>query len=177
MGQNRSTQSIPKSLENSNRMYIIQDKNSKTFLLYLKLYKLILCQPFHSKDGNDVTETYCSEKEWQNPDVNIGQWINTNAQVLDFTFQLDVPLNEDNALYIAGLYTDYISWGGNPAYDYDYYMTGMNDLSKYEVLFKCVQEPTSTPAPSTVEPETINTFYVNGLDQEYFFNFSSRIFK
>ena len=123
-----------------------------------------MCQPLQSKDGNDVTETYCSEKEWINPDVvNIGSWVNTNAQVLDFTFQLEVPLNEDNAFYITGLYYDD---------DYETYMTEMEELSKYEVHFKCVKEPApTTPATTTVEPETTNTFYVNGLDQEYFINF------
>ena len=139
-----------------------------------------MCQPLHSKDGNDVTETYCSEKEWKNPDVNIGTWVNTNAQVLDFTFQLDVPIHSNNAMYIAGLYwysrypesygepgMDY--W--DPAYDYDYYMNELNESSKYEVHFKCVKEEEPTPEPTpeltTLEQSTTNSFYVNGLDQEY----------
>ena len=76
-----------------------------------------------------------------------------------------MPLREDNALYIAGLYFDYY----DPAYDYESYMTEMDELSKFEVHFKCVEDPTtSTPA----ESETTNTFFVNGLDQEYFINFN-----
>ena len=137
-----------------------------------------MCQSLHSKDGNDVTETFCSEKESKNPNVNIGSWVNTNAQVLDFTFQLDVPLHADNAYYLAYLTEDYAQYGGDPAYDYDIYMSELDDSSKYEIHFKCVKEPsTSTPAPATVEPETTNTFYVNGLDQEYFINFSLGISK
>ena len=129
-------------------------------------------QPLHSVDGNDVTETYCTERDWPGTNVKIGSWINTNAQNLDFTFQLDVPLHEDNALYIASLYIDVFDPQYYPEYDYETYMTEMNELSKYEVHFKCVEEPTkSTPAPSTVEPDTTNTFFVNGLDQEYFIIF------
>ena len=109
------------------------------------------CQPFHSKDGNDVTETYCSDQEWKNSDVNIGSWVNTNAQSLDFTFQLEVPLNEDNAMYIAGLYFDYADY--DPTYDYETYMTKMDELSKYEVHFKCVKEP--SPEPVSDNPITI----------------------
>ena len=112
-----------------------------------------MCQPLHSKDGNDVTETYCSEQESKNPNVNIGSWVNTNAQVLDFTFQLDVPLHYDNAMYIAGLYQDYAQYGGDPAYDYDLYMSEFDDLSKYEVHFKCVNEP--SPEPVSDSPITI----------------------
>ena len=112
-----------------------------------------LCQPLHSKDGNDVTETFCSEKESKNPNVNIGSWVNTNAQVLDFTFQLDVPLHADNAYYIAGLAEDYAQYGGDPAYDYDLYMSEFDDLSKYEIHFKCVKEP--SPEPVSGSPITI----------------------
>ena len=83
-----------------------------------------------------------------------------------------MPLREDNALYIAGLYFDYAEY--NPAYDYESYMTGMDELSKFEVQFKCVEDPTTwTPAPSTAESETMNTFFVNGLDQEYLINFNN----
>ena len=93
-------------------------------------------------------------------------WVNTNVQVLDFIFQLDVPLHGDNAFYIANLYFDYADY--NPTYDYETYMTGMDELSKYEVHFKCVKEPAiSTTVPTTVGPETTNTFFVNGLDKEY----------
>ena len=93
-------------------------------------------------------------------------WVNTNVQVLDFIFQLDVPLHWDNAFYIANLYIDYGDY--NPTYDYETYMTGMDELSKYEVHFKCVKEPaTSTTVPTTAELETTNTFFVNGLDKEY----------
>ena len=138
-----------------------------------------MCQPLHSKDGNDVTETYCSELEWKNPSVNIGSWINTNAQVLDFTFQLEVPLHSANAMYVAGLYfySRYPEAYGQPgedwdqAYDYDYYMNNLNEVSKYEVHFKCVKveepEPEPTPELTTVEQSIINSFYANGLDQEY----------
>ena len=78
-------------------------------------------------------------------------------------------------MYIAGLYFDYADY--NPSYDYETYMTEMNEQSKYEVHFKCVQEPTtSTPAPTTVDPETTNTFFVNGLDQEYLINFYEKNF-
>ena len=83
-------------------------------------------------------------------------------------------------MYIAGLYwysrypesygepgMDY--W--DPAYDYDYYMNELNESSKYEVHFKCmkVEEPTPEPTPelTTLEQSTTNSFYVNGLDQEY----------
>ena len=77
-----------------------------------------------------------------------------------------MPLREDNALYIAGLYFDYY----DPAYDYESYMTEMDELSKFEVHFKCVEYPTtSTPA----ESEATNTFFVNGLDQEYLINFNN----
>ena len=82
-------------------------------------------------------------------------------------------------MYIAFLYFDYADY--DPAYDYETYMTEMDELSKYEVHFKCVKEPTpessSTPAPSAVEPETTNTFHVNGLDQECLNTFTSRILK
>ena len=49
-------------------------------------------------------------------------------------------------------------------------MTGMEEWSKYEVHFKCVEaeEPTPEPTPelTTLEQSTINFFYVDGLDQE-----------
>ena len=115
-----------------------------------------MCQPLHSKDGSDVTETYCSERESKNPNVNIGSWVNTDVQVLDFTFQLDVPLHEGNAFYIANLYHDYAHYGGNPAidyYDYDLYMAEFDESSKYEIHFKCVKEP--SPEPISDSPLTI----------------------
>ena len=60
------------------------------------------------------------------------------------------------------------------AYDYDYYMAQMDEMNKFEVHFKCVKveepiaEPTSEPTSelTTLEPTT-NSFYLNGLDQEY----------
>ena len=152
----------------------------------------ILYQPVHSKDGNDVTETYCSEKAERNPTWNpsgthlmLGSWINTNAQVLDFLFELNVPLSTDNAYMLAGLYL-YAYYGApygayDQEYDYDYYMAGMEQWSKYEVHFKCVKEKEPNPehefttvtipywewtATATEQP-IINSFYVNGLDQEY----------
>ena len=120
-----------------------------------------MCQPLHSKDGNDVTETYCSEQESKNPNVNIGSWVNTNAKVLDFTFQLDVPLHSDNAMHISGLYfySRYPEWYGEPgdywdeADDYDFYMDELIESSKYEIHFKCVKEP--SPGPVSDSPITI----------------------
>ena len=60
------------------------------------------------------------------------------------------------------------------AYDYDYYMAKMDEMNKFEVHFKCIKdeeqtaEPTSEPTSelTTLEPTT-NSFYLNGLDQEY----------
>ena len=91
---------------------------------------------------------------------------------------MEVPLHSANAMYIAGLYfySRYPEAYGEPgeypqAYDYDYYMNELNEASKYEVHFKCVKveepEPEPTPELTTVEQSTINSFYVNGLDQEY----------
>ena len=97
----------------------------------------------------------------------MGSWVNTNAQVLDFTFQLDVPLHADNAMYIAGLYFDYADY--DPTYDYETYMSEMDEMSKYEVHFKCVKAEEPTPEPTaeiTTMEQTTNSFYVNGLDQE-----------
>ena len=94
-----------------------------------------------------VTESYCSDKEWKNPGVSIGSWVNTNAQVLDFEFHLEVPLHEDNALYVAGLY--YYSGEDYPEYDYPYdydaYMADMAELNKFELHFKCVKVEESIP--------------------------------
>ena len=50
----------------------------------------------------------------------------------------------------------------------------MDEMNKFEVHFKCmkVEEPTPEPTPdptaelTTLEPTT-NSFYLNGLDQEY----------
>ena len=60
------------------------------------------------------------------------------------------------------------------AYDYDYYMAKMDEMNKFEVHFKCIKdeeqtaEPTSEPTLdlTTLEPTT-NSFYLNGLEQEY----------
>ena len=66
-------------------------------------------------------------------------------------------------------------------YNYYYYYNSYEDwlqTASIELHLKCSDgskliglEPTSTPAPATVEPETTNTFFVNGLDQEYLINF------
>ena len=83
--------------------------------------------------------------------VALGSWVSTNAQVLDFTFQLDVPFNADKALLIGNLYFEYAQY--DPNYDYDTYMTEMDDMSKYEIHFKCMKEP--TPEPTQESPITI----------------------
>ena len=99
-----------------------------------------------------------------------------------------MPLREDNAYYLAGLYFfsqykdgtkefpfdhlgDDYEWNDyDQTYDYDYYMTEMEGWSKYEVHFKCVEAEEPTPEPATelttLEQSTINSFYVDGLDQE-----------
>ena len=143
--------------------------------IFCCLFK-ILYQPFPS----GKTESYCSDKEDINAGVAVGSWVNTNAQVLDFEFHLEVPLTEDNSLSLANLmfYSRYPEWYEpgqyNEAYDYDYYMAQMDEMNKFEVHFKCmkVEEPTPEPTPdptaeqTTLEPTT-NSFYLNGLDQEY----------
>ena len=120
----------------------------------------------------------------------MGSWVNTNAQVLDFLFDLNVPLRVDNAYELAGLYFfsqykdgtmefpfDYHPLGDDyewndfdQTYDYNYYMTEMEGWSKYEVHFKCVEAEEPTPEPTTelttLEQSTINSFYADGLDQE-----------
>ena len=123
----------------------------------------------------------------------LGSWVNTNAQVLDFLFELNVPLRSDNAYDLAGLYlyAQYAQNSSHPyyvepgeydqTYDYDYYMGEMEELSKYKVHFKCVKENEPNPedenttvtlpywewtATATEQPMS-NSFYVNGLDQEY----------
>ena len=68
-------------------------------------------------------------------------------------------------------------------YNYYYYYSNYDDwlqTAGIEIHLKCSDgskliglEPTSTPAPATVEPETTNTFFVNGLDQEYLINFNN----
>ena len=99
-----------------------------------------------------------------------------------------MPLREDNAYELASLYFfsqykdgtkefpfdhlgDDYEWNDyDQTYDYDYYMTGMEEWSKYEVHFKCVkveeQTPEPTPELTTLEQSTINSFYADGLDQE-----------
>ena len=132
----------------------------------------------------------------------LGSWVNTNAQVLDSLFELNVPLRSDNAYDLAGLYlcTQYAQYNSShpfynepgeydQAYDYDYYLGEMEELSKYKVHFKCVKENEPNPedefttvtlpyweltATATDQP-MINSFYVNGLDQEYL-PFFERIF-
>ena len=46
-------------------------------------------------------------------------------------------------------------------------------MSKFEVDFKCVtvEDPEPTVETTTLEESTINSFYVNGLAQEYFIIF------
>ena len=77
-------------------------------------------------------------------------------QVVDFSFDLTVPLTADNALYVQGLYFDYADY--DPSQDYDTYMAKFAELNKFEVHFQFVEDPT---APATLfldpksEPETI----------------------
>ena len=62
-------------------------------------------------------------------------------------------------------------------YDYDDYMAEIDEWSKYEIHFKCVkgkeQEYSTVTIPywewtvTATEQPVINSFYVNGLDQEY----------
>ena len=124
-------------------------------------------------NGGDVTETYCSDNEEKNAGVAVGTWVNTNAQVIDFNFQLEVPLTADNALHIANLNPD----------NFESYMAGFDELKKFEVHFKCVKEPeptsestTPTPGPTTSGPTTLNSNYVNGLDQENLIIFDDNLF-
>ena len=71
---------------------------------------------------SDVTESYCSESEEKNAGVAVGSWVNTNAQVVDFQFHLEVPVQE-SYMYIFGLYSDPYSAINNPEYDFDTYMS------------------------------------------------------
>ena len=79
------------------------------------------------------------------------------AQIVDFSFDLTVPLTADNALYVEGLYFDYADY--DPSKDYDYYMAQFAELNKFEVHFQCVEDPTASatlfPDPKP-EPETID---------------------
>ena len=54
-------------------------------------------------------------------------------------------------MYIAGLYFYWADY--DPDYDYETYMNKMDEWSKFEVYFKCVQEP--TPDPVSDNPLTI----------------------
>ena len=99
-----------------------------------------------------------------------------------------MPLHEDNAHQLAGLYfwSQYMEdmpWYNitpgdyDQEYDYDFYMAGMEEWSKYEVHFKCVKEKEQEYSTVTIpywewtvtatEQPIINSFYVNGLVQEY----------
>ena len=137
-----------------------------------------------------MTEAFCSESETDNiqPTVEKGSWVNTMAQVVDFSFDLTEPLTADNALYVEGLYFDYADY--DPTQDYDTYMAQFAEVIKFEVHFQCVEDPTTTsesttPESTTLEsttpesttPEsttppktTLNFNYVNRLDQEYLIN-------
>ena len=134
-------------------------------------------------------------------------WVNTDVQVLDFLFELNVPIHADNAYQLAGtyLYDQYNDYSENSTwseqstwfevlnsneepgeyedyylamhYDYDDYMAEIEEWSKYEIYFKCVkgkeQEYSTVTIPywewtaTATEQPIINSFYVNGLDQEY----------
>ena len=106
----------------------------------------------------------------------MGSWVNTNAQVLDFEFHLEVPVHEDN-YYVFNLYQGWLDYyedlGVNatyPEYDYDLYMAGMAEMRKFEVQFQCLKVEDPIPEPTveitTLEESSINSFYENGLDQE-----------
>ena len=80
-----------------------------------------------------------------------------------------MPLNEDNSFYTAGLYSyaDYVqALNVDLPYDYEAYLTGMNDLSKYEVQFKCEKELTTepTPKPALTIEENNGVFSVMMID-------------
>ena len=62
-------------------------------------------------------------------------------------------------------------------------MADFDELKKFEVHFKCVKEPestpestTPTPGPTTSGPTTLNSNYVNGLDQENLIIFDDNLF-
>ena len=59
-----------------------------------------------------------------------------------------MPLTANNAMYVAGLYFDYADY--DPSKDYDHYMAQMDEWNKFEVHFKCSEDPT---APATFFPE------------------------
>ena len=111
------------------------------------------------KDYYHVDEKYCRAEDggdeyWRGMD---------NYVTFNFGFS---PLTQYNYYYYYSNYDDWVQTAG------------------IEIHLKCSDgsnlnglEPISTPAPTTVEPETTNTFYVNGLDQEYLINFRCRIFK
>ena len=86
-----------------------------------------------------------------------------NYVTFNFNF---LPLTQNNYYYHYTYYDNWVEFAGIEIH------LKCSDGSKLNGL-----EPTLTPAPTTVEPETTNTFYVNGLNQEYLINFSRPIFK
>ena len=119
---------------------------------FFKLNESIYREDF--MDYYHVDDRYCraehgGDEYWRSMD---------NYVTFNFGFS---PLTQNNYYYY---YSNYDDW---------------NQSAGIEIHLKCSDgsklnglEPTSTPAPATVEPETTNTFYVNGLDQEYLINFS-----
>ena len=101
-------------------------------------------------DYYHVDEKYCLEEDggdenWRSMD---------NYVTFNFNF---LPITQNNYYYH---YTYYDNWV---------------EFSGIEIHLKCSDGSKLSglePTHSTDEPEIINTFYVNGLDQEYFINFS-----
>ena len=90
-----------------------------------------------SRDGvtGEISESFCNENEATSPGVEIGSWVNTNADYIRFRFQFFV-------------------------YNYETSMAEIDERNKFEMHFKCEKDTTVTtpePTPSTTPEITSAT--------------------
>ena len=116
------------------------------FLTLKSVYRESFMDYYH------VDEKLCSREEVDEHWIGMDNYLTFN-----FNFR---PLTTANYYYYYSSYEDWDQTG-----DIEIHFK-CSDGSKLEGL-----EPTTTPAPTTEEPETTNTFFVNGLNQEYLINF------
>ena len=123
----------------------------------LELIKSIYRDDF--MDYYHVDEKYCSKDDggdeyWRGMDNNV---------TFNFFFS---PLNRNNYFYYYSEYEDWLQ------------------TAEIEVHLKCSDgsklrgiesdQPATTPATTTLATTTINSHYVNGLDQEYLIDFFNK---
>ena len=84
---------------------------------------------------DEVSESFCNENKATSPGVEIGSWVNTNADYMRLRFKFFV-------------------------HDYEPRMAEFDERNKFEIHFKCEKDPTVTtpePSPSTTSEITSAT--------------------